>query len=138
MEKCYVRNKQESSPRITQVPAATNTESGQGYSTAEYCGKETSCGFLYRWAKVGVELGKRNGFREPSGPACALVPHSCVILNFLSTLATSVCGRAPGRTGDQLVSCYSDESPSQVRVRLIDGCDIFHFYASGGRLSLPF
>ncbi|XP_065490964.1 uncharacterized protein LOC135988727 [Caloenas nicobarica] len=57
MEKRYVRNKQESSPRITQVPAATNMGSGQDYSTVEYCGKETSWGLLYRWAKAGVELG---------------------------------------------------------------------------------
>lgn len=81
---------------------------------------------------------RRNGFRGPSFPACASVPHSCVFLKVLLTLAAFVCGGVPGRTEDQLVPCSPDESLSQVRVRVrpTEGCDILHFCASGGRLNL--
>lgn len=54
----------------------------------------------------------------------------------LLTLAAFVCGGVPGRTGDQLAPRSPDESLSQVRVRPMEGCDILHFCASGGRLNL--
>lgn len=134
MQNAYVGNKQESTLRVTASAAADMAEVRARLSTVVYQGSEP---FLRPSTQVskGKCGAEENGFRGPSSPACASVPHSYEFCTSLLTLAALVCGGIPDRTGTQPVPCSPDKSPSQVRVRPLEGCGILHFYATGGRLS---